>query len=91
VRRAEDRRRLDAMTRYAESTLCRSRLLAAYFGDPVPPPCGRCDSCARVGPKRPRVHHPEFGEGELIARRGRVVTVFFPAIGARVLREEFLD
>jgi ATP-dependent DNA helicase RecQ len=91
VRRAEDRRRLDAMTRYAESTLCRIRLLAAYFGDPVPQACGRCDSCLRVTSRRPLVHHPEFGEGELLLRKGRVVTVFFPSIGQRVLREDFLD
>jgi ATP-dependent DNA helicase RecQ len=90
VRRAEDRRRLEAMVRYAQSTLCRPRLLAAYFGDPLPPPCGRCDSCARVGAARPRVTHPDFGEGEVLDRRGKVVHVFFPAVGARMLKEEFL-
>src|SRR5262249_45429556 len=42
-RRAEDRRRLEAVVRYCESTMCRARILATYFGDAAPPACGRCD------------------------------------------------
>jgi ATP-dependent DNA helicase RecQ len=91
VRRAEDRRRLEAVVRYCESTLCRARILAAYFGDPFPDPCGRCDRCARAASARPVVRHPEFGEGEVLARRGRVLTIFFPSAGERTLREDFLE
>jgi len=46
-RRAEDRARLDAVVRYATSTLCRTRILRAYFGEDAPPTCGHCDNCLR--------------------------------------------
>jgi ATP-dependent DNA helicase RecQ len=92
-RRIEDRRRLQAMENYCESTMCRVRILCTYFGEEPPPPCGRCDSCARAtrsGRRRPLVTHPEFGEGEVIARRGPLVTVFFPQVGEKTLREDFV-
>jgi ATP-dependent DNA helicase RecQ len=90
VRRAEDRRRLEGVVRYCESTMCRARILATYFGDPAPPACGRCDRCRRAGSQRPLVRHPEFGEGEVVARRGSVLTVFFPQFGDKTLKEEFV-
>jgi ATP-dependent DNA helicase RecQ len=92
-RRVEDRRRLEAMERYCESTMCRVRILSSYFGEVAPPPCGRCDSClrsARGDGQRPRVTHPEFGEGEVMSRRGAVLTVFFPQVGDKTLREDFV-
>ena len=46
-RRHEDRARLDAVVRYATSTLCRTRILRAYFGEDAPPTCGHCDNCLR--------------------------------------------
>jgi len=46
-KRREDRARLDAMIRYATSTLCRTRILLAYFGDQDEEDCGRCDNCVR--------------------------------------------
>src|SRR5439155_2881407 len=78
-RRVEDRRRLEAVERYCESTMCRVRILSTYFGEQAPPPCGRCDRCLR-GAKaaRPLVAHPEFGEGEVIAKRGELMNIFFP-------------
>jgi ATP-dependent DNA helicase RecQ len=91
VRRAEDRRRLEGVVRYCESTMCRARILATYFGDAAPPACGRCDRCRRAGSQRPLVRHPEFGEGEVVARRGPVLTVFFPQFGDKTLREEFVE
>jgi ATP-dependent DNA helicase RecQ len=90
VRRAHDRRRLEAVVRYCESTMCRARILATYFGDASPPGCGRCDRCRRARSARPLVRHPEFGEGEVVARRGSVLTVFFPQHGDKTLREEFV-
>jgi superfamily II DNA helicase RecQ len=42
---ADDHRRLESMMRYAESTTCRVQTLRRWFGEPEPPPCGRCDSC----------------------------------------------
>jgi ATP-dependent DNA helicase RecQ len=91
VRRAEDRRRLEAVVRYCESTMCRARILASYFGDDAPPSCGRCDRCRRAKAARPLVRHPEFGEGEVVARRGTVLTVFFPQFGDKTLREDFVE
>jgi ATP-dependent DNA helicase RecQ len=91
VRRAEDRRRLEAVVRYCESTMCRARILASYFGDDAPPSCGRCDRCRRAKTARPLVRHPEFGEGEVVARRGAVLTVFFPQFGDKTLREDFVE
>ena len=91
VRRAEDRRRLEAVVRYCESTMCRARILASYFGDAAPPSCGRCDRCRRARTARPLVRHPEFGEGEVVDRRGALLTVFFPQFGDKTLREDFVE
>jgi ATP-dependent DNA helicase RecQ len=46
-KRSQDRARLQAMLRYAESHLCRSRLLLSYFGYTVDgsQSCGQCDNC----------------------------------------------
>jgi ATP-dependent DNA helicase RecQ len=92
VRRVEDRRRLEAVERYSESTMCRVRILSTYFGEAAPPPCGRCDSCLRQvrRPGRPVVMHPEFGEGEVIDRKGPLLTIFFPQVGEKTLREDFV-
>ena len=35
----------EAAIRYAESNICRSRLLLAYFDEPDTPKCGICDVC----------------------------------------------
>jgi ATP-dependent DNA helicase RecQ len=95
VRRIEDRRRLEAVERYSESTMCRVRILSTYFGEHAPPPCGRCDNCLRASrntgrPSRPLVVHPEFGEGEVIDRKGPLLTIFFPQVGEKTLREDFV-
>jgi ATP-dependent DNA helicase RecQ len=90
-RRQEDQKRLEAMVRYCESTMCRVRILATYFGERAPPPCGRCDRCVRgKRAARPLVVHPEFGEGELIAQNGDRVTVFFPLVGEKTLRAQYI-
>ncbi len=46
-KRAQDRARLQAMLRYAQSHLCRTRLLLNYFGytHDGREACGRCDNC----------------------------------------------
>ncbi|AKU91951.1 RecQ family ATP-dependent DNA helicase [Vulgatibacter incomptus] len=46
-KRREDRARLDATVRYATSTLCRTRILLAYFGEDGPSTCNHCDNCVR--------------------------------------------
>ena len=44
-RAAHDQDRLTGMMHYAESPVCRIRLIRQYFGDPEGEPCGRCDNC----------------------------------------------
>ncbi|RRJ85189.1 DNA helicase RecQ [Aestuariirhabdus litorea] len=40
-----EQHRLNAMLGLCEITSCRRQALLAYFGDPLPEPCGNCDSC----------------------------------------------
>jgi ATP-dependent DNA helicase RecQ len=47
-KRVQDRARLAAMLRYAQSSLCRNRLLVTYFGYTDAPACGVCDNCAKA-------------------------------------------
>jgi len=46
-KRAQDRARLQSMLRYAQSHLCRNRLLLTYFGyeEDAATPCGTGDNC----------------------------------------------
>lgn len=39
------RRKLDAMLGYCETTTCRRRVLLAYFDDVLDADCGNCDNC----------------------------------------------
>jgi ATP-dependent DNA helicase RecQ len=45
LRRAQDRERLDAMMRYAQSAQCRDRILHTYFDEPLERDCEHCDNC----------------------------------------------
>lgn len=44
-RAREDRERLEAMMRYAETTECRVRYLRRYFGEDEGEACDHCDNC----------------------------------------------
>jgi ATP-dependent DNA helicase RecQ len=44
-RKLLERRKLDALVGYCESTGCRRQTLLAYFGEPYPGACGSCDNC----------------------------------------------
>jgi ATP-dependent DNA helicase RecQ len=48
-KRTQDRARLQSMLRYAQSHLCRNKLLLSYFGyaEDAADPCGTCDNCVR--------------------------------------------
>ena len=48
----DDRERIDAVMRYAQSTRCRAALIAEYFAVETPDPCGICDNC-RTSASRP--------------------------------------
>jgi len=42
---AIERKKLDYLLRYCETTLCRRNLLLSYFGEAPTEPCGNCDIC----------------------------------------------
>ena len=44
-RQTDDRERLETMMRFAQSPLCRRRLLREYFGEDRGDDCGACDNC----------------------------------------------
>lgn len=44
-RRWLERRKLDTLLGYCESTRCRRQTLLAAFGEDYPRPCGNCDNC----------------------------------------------
>jgi ATP-dependent DNA helicase RecQ len=67
-KRAQDRARLASMLRYAQSHLCRTRLLVTYFGYLDAPSCGNCDNCIRSAKAVPR--DAESVAQTLSARRG---------------------
>jgi ATP-dependent DNA helicase RecQ len=56
-RQTGDRERLQTMMRFAQSPLCRRRLLREYFGEERGEDCGNCDNCrsglTRVASERP--------------------------------------
>ncbi len=45
ARKLVERRKLDALLGYCESTGCRRQTLLAYFGEQHPGSCGNCDNC----------------------------------------------
>jgi ATP-dependent DNA helicase RecQ len=51
-RKQLERRKLDALLGYCESTGCRRQTLLAYFGEAHPGACGNCDNC--LSPPRSR-------------------------------------
>ncbi len=73
-KRAQDRARLAAMLRYAQSHLCRTRLLVTYFGYTDAPACGHCDNCKRSQKATATPAHatatPAARAAEQVARRG---------------------
>ncbi len=72
-KRAQDRARLASMLRYAQSHLCRTRLLVTYFGYTDAPPCGSCDNCQRNAKAAATTKHEAATvAAALAARRGGV-------------------
>lgn len=95
--------RLSMMRGYAETSLCRRRLLLDYFGVDAPDRCGNCDRCDERGsaavesaaPAPVRidqvVRHREWGEGTVMSVESDRMTVFFDTEGYRVLALAALD
>lgn len=44
-RKSVERRKLDALLAYCETTSCRRSVLLRYFGEELARPCGNCDTC----------------------------------------------
>jgi ATP-dependent DNA helicase RecQ len=44
-RKSIERRKLDALLAYCETTACRRQVLLRYFGEELARPCGNCDTC----------------------------------------------
>src|SRR5262249_52319755 len=68
-KRQQDRARLASMLRYAQSHLCRTRLLVTYFGYTDAPSCGSCDNCVRNAKASSSIEKVEVAQ-TLAARRG---------------------
>ena len=45
IQKRIERRKLESLVGYCETTRCRRQVLLAYFGETLDEPCGNCDSC----------------------------------------------
>jgi ATP-dependent DNA helicase RecQ len=92
------RSRLDMMRNFAETELCRTQTLLAYFGEHLERPCGHCDNCldgsaeaglaATVGVPfaiHSEVRHGEWGKGMVLSYAGEQMTVLFEQVGYKTL------
>jgi ATP-dependent DNA helicase RecQ len=99
-RRDIDQTRLDMMREYAATTGCRREFLLTYIGERYEGPCGSCDNCERseqTGPEdtdsredlafapTSRVHHKDFGNGQVLNADADQLTVLFDDAGYRIL------
>jgi ATP-dependent DNA helicase RecQ len=85
-KRAQDRSRLESMLRYAESHLCRNKLLFAYFGyaEDAAEPCQTCDNCLKA-------REEADARAEEIRRAARRAEPQPPAMPAHVTSPESLS
>jgi ATP-dependent DNA helicase RecQ len=59
-RKRVERRKLDELLGYAETTACRRQRLLAYFGETLAEPCGNCDNC---------LDPPETWDASIVAQK----------------------
>jgi ATP-dependent DNA helicase RecQ len=88
--------RIEMMRGYAETTRCRRQFLLGYFGELLPQPCGKCDTCeagtAGEGsgedaafPLNSGVRHAEWGHGTVMTAEPDRITVLFDEYGYKTL------
>lgn len=99
-----ERSRLDMIREYADTTACRRQFLLGYFGEDLPEPCGRCDTCEsgsaahqdadavdQPWPLESRVSHREWGGGTVMRYDTDRVVVLFDEVGYRTLALPLAD
>jgi ATP-dependent DNA helicase RecQ len=64
-RHNDDRKRLEAMMLYGQTTSCRARYIADYFREPMNGDCGHCDNC-RSRPREPEDLQPSVEAEERV-------------------------
>ncbi len=98
ARRDLDSSRIEMVRAYAETGGCRRRFLLTYFGEPFDQACGNCDNCRRGRSESylataegspfeagTRVHHEEWGAGQVVRLEPDTVVVLFDEGGYRTL------
>jgi ATP-dependent DNA helicase RecQ len=55
-----ERKKLDALIGFCETTVCRRKVMLSYFGDEIDGSCGNCDTC---------LNPPESWDGTKVARK----------------------
>jgi ATP-dependent DNA helicase RecQ len=78
-KRAQDRARLESMLRYAQSHICRNKLLFAYFGyaEDAAEICATCDNCLHA--REEAANRMAEAEAEEARRRAGEPRVAMPA------------
>jgi len=101
AQRRLERSRVEMMRAYAETPRCRMAALVGYFGERLPKPCGRCDSCRAGTAEMPdgtgdfivgaAVEHGTFGPGTVVETDEHQLTVLFDEHGYRRLAAQLVQ
>ncbi len=89
-KRAQDRARLEAMLRYAQSHLCRNKLLFAYFGyaEDAADPCETCDNCCKARQEARAHEEAEAAESLRRAREAAIIPIPAHVVSVESISEE---
>src|SRR5262249_32500055 len=89
-KRTQDRARLESMLRYAQSHLCRNKLLFAYFGyaEDAAEPCQTCDNCVRSRQEASAHRQAEAEDARRRAREAAFIPMPAHVVSADSISEE---